>query len=96
MTKKLSESLDTVDEHTNESKDSTTIITFNMEELARYVAETSQQVKELTESFEFDKVENLSLEENNTLLALKSGHDTLRIFLEKNITNEINDYLKNF
>lgn len=95
MTKKLSESLSVLDE-SDVSTNQSTIITFNMSELAQYITETSQQVKQLMENFEFAGSDGISIEDNNKILALKEGNETLKIFLEKNVTNEINDYLANF
>ena len=68
-----------------------------MKDLLKYITDTSKQVQELSESFEMNvnrDMSNVSLDEQH-MLSIKEGNDTLKIFLEESLKNEIDSYFRN-
>jgi hypothetical protein len=76
-----------------------TITMFDMNQMLKYVTKQSKKVQAITESFEFginDDMSNVSYNQRNRLLSIKEGTDTLKVFLENSLVDEIDDYLSKF
>lgn len=91
MTKVISESYGGVP--LNESS----IVTFNMKDLAAYVAENDKRIKAICESLEFNlesDYSNVEIDRLNKFYSIKEGNETLKLFLKQSVIDDMDNYFK--
>lgn len=75
------------------------MISFDMRDLMSYVTTQSKKIQTITEQFEFsinEDMSNVDYDRMNKLVSIKEGNDTLKLFLEQSIVNDIDDFFSKF
>lgn len=91
MTKVISESknINTLNEN---------MVTFNMQDLMKYVTTQSKRIQTISEQLEFainEDYSNVNYDRINHLVSIKESNETLKLFLEKSLIDEVDDYFLN-
>lgn len=69
------------------------VLPVNMRDISQYVAEKSDNVKQLAENTGFEiRKDNISID-RNLMFSIREGKDMLKIYLEDSIKREVDNYL---